>query len=75
MGRVSAINEPGAGSYRGEVVLPAGNNIDAFAWLEIVGVLEVADGTVMSEEGVLAFGGAAAEVFGGGRGGRLKYEV
>jgi hypothetical protein len=64
MGRVSAINGPGAGSYQGEVVLPAANKIDAFALLEIVGVLEVADGTVISEEGVLAFGGTATEVFG-----------
>ena len=63
--RVSAINGPGAGSYRGEVVLPAANKIDAFTLLEIVGVLEVADGTVINAQGVLAFGGSAAEVCGG----------
>ena len=65
MGLVSAINGPGAGSYRGEGVLPAGNKIATFAWLEIVGVLEVADGTGISVEGVLAFGGPAMEVCGG----------
>jgi hypothetical protein len=32
--------------------------------LELIGVLEVDDGTVISKEGVLAFGGTAAEVFG-----------
>ena len=64
MGRVSASNGPGAGSYRGEVVLPAGNKIAAFGWLEIASVLEVDDGTVMSKEGVLAFGGPAVEVCG-----------
>ena len=47
------------------MVLPAGNKIAAFALLEIVGVLEVADGTVISEECVLAFRGSAAKVFGG----------
>ena len=46
---VSASKGPGAGGYWGKVVLPAGNKIATPALLELVGVLEVDDGTVISE--------------------------
>ena len=52
-------------AHGGVVVLGAGENVDAFALLEVEGVPEVYDGAVIGHEGVLSLGGTAAEVFGG----------
>ena len=61
VGGVGGIDLARYGGEGGEVVFPSGEDVDAFALFEVVGVLEVDDGGGVNPEDGAAFGSSAAE--------------
>lgn len=46
----------------GEVVSPSGEDVDAFTLFEVIGVLEVDDGSIINHEGRLPLFSSATEI-------------